>query len=100
MQNWLYTNLQKWTPFSVLLVLAGVSCLFVIGWDTINNQPIPPFILALFTLLIGSSGAATLFQHGVVVANGVAQDTARTIVQEQAQVSQPLPVPVQEVKKL
>lgn len=91
MQSWLYNNLQKWTPFSTLLVIAGVACIFVIVWDTITNQPIPSFILALLTLLLGGSGAATLFQHGVVVANGVAQNTARAVVQEQAAVSGGLP---------
>lgn len=100
MQNWLYNNLQKWTPFSTLLVIAGVACTFVIVWDTINNIPIPPFILTMLALLLGGSGAATLFQHGVVVANGVAQSTARAVVQEQAQIAQPLAAPVQEVKKL
>lgn len=91
MQTWLYNNLQQWTPFSALIVVAGIGCMAILVYDVVASIAIQPFVVGVLTLVIGSSGTATLFQHGVNVANGVATSTARAVVQEAQLVSQPLP---------
>lgn len=89
-QSWLYANLQQWTPFSVLLVLAGAACIGIIVFDIVTGGVIQPAIIAILSILLGSSGTATLFNHGVTVANGVATSTAKAVVQEAKLTSQPL----------
>lgn len=84
MQTWLLQNLQKWTPFSVLAIMVVAACLFIVTWDSINNIPIPSFFYVLLTLVTGGTGTIAAISHGVVVANGVAKDTAKAVVSETA----------------
>lgn len=79
--QWLYNNLKEWTPFSVLVLVAGVACAFIIVWDTIYGLPYPVAIVSILSVLLAGSGTTTLINHGVKVANGVAADTAAAVVQ-------------------
>lgn len=90
MQVWLYNNLQKWTPFSAIVLLAAAFCIFTGVWDVIHGVNIPVYIWTLFSFILGGTGATTLINHGVTVANGVASSTAHAVVQEVIR-SGPLP---------
>lgn len=78
--NWIFQNLQKWSPFSVIAIMIVVTCLFIVAWNSIHNIPIPGFIYAILSILAGGTGATAAISHGVVVANGVAKDTAKSVV--------------------
>lgn len=80
--NWLYQNLQRWTPFSVIATVAACASIGLIIYDSIAGVAIPAFLYAIITLVFGSTGATTLISHGVTVANGVASNTARSVVTE------------------
>ena len=80
--NWLYQNLQKWTPFSVIATVAACASVGLIIYDSIVGEPIPGFLYAIISLVFGGTGATTLISHGVTVANGVATNTAKAVVTE------------------
>lgn len=82
MNNVLYQSLQKWTPFSVCTTLVILFSCVVVGWFVFHNQTPPIWsvtVLSVFGTIMAGIGAVN---HGVVVANGVAGNTARAVVKE------------------
>lgn len=78
--NWLFQQLQKWTPFSVSVIIISAMAVFVVVWCTVNNQPVPVWdttMLGVFGTIMGATG---LVNHGVTIANGVAKSTATATV--------------------
>ena len=74
--QWIYVNLQKWTPFSVIVLLAFMAIGFIAIWDTIHDVTVPGYIIGLLSLLLGGTGATSLVTHGANVANGTIAQVA------------------------
>lgn len=80
--NFLFQAMQKWTPFSVCVILVMVFACIVIGWYTFQGMQPPIWsvtILSVFGTIMAGVGA---INHGVTIANGVAKSTATAVVKE------------------
>lgn len=81
-KNFLFQALQKWTPFSVCVILCmGFACV-VIGWYTFQGIQPPIWSVAVLTSFGSIMAAVGAVNHGVTVANGVARNTAVAVVKE------------------
>lgn len=78
--NWLFQQLQKWTPFSVIATLIVVACLVILVLFPIEHIDIPSIVYAILTAIGGVTGSVQLVSHGVTIANGVAKSTASETV--------------------
>lgn len=64
----------------VFLLAVGVAALFIGIWNTIHGIAVPPEVETVIGAGIGYALTALGVQHGVVLANGVAKDTATAVV--------------------
>lgn len=78
--NWLFQQLQKWTPFSVAVIIVILSMVFILIWDNIHGLSVPLWVTALLSVFGSLMGATGLISHGVTIANGVAKSTASETV--------------------
>lgn len=80
LSSWLKSNMTNWTPFSVLILLIAVGCVFILCYDTVNHLDIPMWIISLLSLLLGVGGTTSLVAHGTAttaqIATKVATETA------------------------
>lgn len=75
--NWLLQNMQKWTPFSTIVLLAFLTIAFITIWDSIHGIALPAYIVALLGLILGGSGAGSLVTHGVNITNNTVEKVAQ-----------------------
>lgn len=83
--NWLYQQLQKWTPFSVLALIGSTACLVIIVLFPILHLDIPSYVYVVLSVLGVGTGTVQAVNHGVILANGVAKSTASETVKSVSQ---------------
>jgi hypothetical protein len=79
MNNLIINNLQRWTPISVLIVIATVALAFVIVWDTIHSIPLPPYVVGLLSFILGGTGVSAAITHGNNLATSQSDATAKAV---------------------
>lgn len=74
------SQLGKWTPYAVIIVLSTASLLAVILWYSFHYMQPPDWIFTALGVLGGGSLVGMGHSQGVATANGVAKDAVNNLM--------------------